>query len=174
MPVSAKSKAVAESQEVLIERTFDAPRELVFRMWTDPRHLVQWYAPPGCGISFTTLDVRPGGRFQSCITIPVGKQCWCAGEYRELITNERIAFTMSVSNAAGESITAIEAGMDPDWPQETTVTVTFAERGGKTTMTLHQTVDQALAKRTGAYPSWLAMFDKLAELMAANGAQRAP
>lgn len=56
--------------------------------------------------------------------------------------------------------------MDPDWPAETVVTVTFTEQHGKTSLTLHQTVDKSLAKRTGAYPSWLNMLDNLANLLA--------
>ena len=56
--------------------------------------------------------------------------------------------------------------MDPEWPRETVVTVTFAERDGRTTVTLHQTVSEALAKRTGAHPSWIQMMGRLAEDLA--------
>ena len=155
--------------DVLITRTFDAPRELVFRAWTDPEQLAQWYAPHGCTIAFRTLDVREGGAFHSVIHTPDGKDCWCRGVYAELVTPQRIVYTMAVADAEGNPISPIAAGMDPEWPHETTVTVTFAEHDGKTTLTLHQTVSESLAKRTGAQPSWLQMLDRLDEQLASAG-----
>jgi uncharacterized protein YndB with AHSA1/START domain len=154
---------------VLITRTFDAPRELVFRAWTDPELLAQWYAPHGCTIAFRTLDVRKGGEFHSVIRTPDGKDCWCRGVYSELVAPERIVYTLAVADADGNLITPMQAGMDPEWPHETTVTVTFAERDGKTMLTLHQTVPESLAKRTGAHPSWLEMLDRLDEQLASAG-----
>ena len=155
--------------EVLITRTFDAPRELVFRAWTDPALLAAWYAPHGCSIAFRQLDVRAGGAFHSVIRTPDGKDCWCRGIYAELVEPERIVYTMAVADADGNLITPVEAGMDPEWPRETTVTVTFAEQDGRTTLTLHQTVSETIAKRTGAYPSWLQMLDRLEEQLAPVG-----
>ena len=68
---------------------------------------------------------------------------------------------MAVADEGGNLIEPTEAGMDPGWPRETVVTVTFSEQAGKTRLTLHQTVSEALARQTGAYPSWLQMFDRL-------------
>lgn len=148
--------------DVLITRDFEAPRELVFRAWTDPQHLQQWFAPHGCSVEFRKFDFREGGRFLSCIRNPQYPACWCAGVYREIVAPERIVFTMGVSNEQGQLLTATQAGMDPDWPQETVLTVTFADLNGKTRLILHQTVSEALAKKTGAHPSWLQMLDRLA------------
>lgn len=145
-----------------ITRTFDAPRSLVFRAWTDPDRLARWFAPTGCTIAFRALDPRPGGRFHSCIRTPDGHECWCVGEYREVAPPDRLVFTMAVADAAGDRADPAAVGMDPDWPAETVVTVTFVEAGGQTKLTLHQTVSEALAKRTGAHPSWLQMLDRLA------------
>lgn len=156
----------ATDREVLITRTFDAPRELVFQAWTDPEHLKRWYAPHGCTIDFAALDLRPGGTFLSCIHTPDGHDCWCKGVYREVVPPERIVYTMAIADEHGNLVGPTEAGMDPDWPHETTVTVTFAEHGRQTKLTLHQTVSEALAKRTGAHPSWLQMLDRLAEELA--------
>ena len=55
--------------------------------------------------------------------------------------------------------------MDPDWPKETIVKVTLSEHQGRTRLTLHQTVSESLAKRTGAYPSWLDMLERLGALL---------
>lgn len=161
------SMATARSadREVLISRHFDAPRELVFDAWIDPRQLVRWYAPPGCSIEFRSFDPRPGGTFLSCIRTADGHECWCRGVYRTINRPVQIVHSMIVSNERGETISPVAAGMDPDWPQETVVTVTFVEREGGTLLTLHQSVSEALARRTGAHPSWLAMLDRLAELV---------
>jgi len=153
-------------REVLITRTFDVPREAVYRAWTDPRQLPLWFAPTGCTIRFAKLEIRPGGEFHSCITTPDGHECWCRGTYRELAEPERIVFTMAVADAAGSLIEPIDAGMDPEWPRETTVEVTLADEGEGTRLTLRQSVSEIVAKRTGAHPSWLTMLDRLADAIA--------
>ena len=155
----------AEKDHVHISRIFDAPRELVFKAWTDPEQLLKWYAPTGCKITFPQIDIKPGGSFLSCIHIPDGKECWCKGTYQEVVFPERIVHTMRISDGLGNSISAIEAGMDPEWPEETVLTVTFEDLEGKTRLILHQTVSEALAKRTGAYPSWIIMFDRLDDIL---------
>lgn len=148
---------------VLIERGFDAPRDLVFKAWTDPAHLARWFAPRGCTIRFATLEIRPGGRFHSCIHNPDFGECWCVGVYREIVAPERIVFTMATADAHGNLSTPVAVGHAADWPAETIVTVTFTEEGGKTKLVLHQNVLASIAKRTGAYPSWLQMLDRLEE-----------
>lgn len=156
--------------DVLITRVFDAPRDLVFRAWTDPEQLAHWYAPQGCTIEFRSLDVREGGTFHSCIRTPDGHDCWCVGTYTELVAPERLVYSMAVADANGNRIAPTDAGMDPEWPHETIVTVTFTEHDGRTTLTLHQNVSETLAKRTGAHPSWLSMFERLDEQLASVGA----
>lgn len=156
----------APDRDVLITRVFDAPRELVFQAWTDPAHLAHWYAPHGCTISFREIEVREGGVFHSCIGGPDGSACWCKGVYREVVAPERIVCTMAIADEQGNLMDPTDVGMDPEWPRETVLTVTFEEQDGKTKLTLHQTVSEELAKRTGAHQSWLQMLDRLAEQLA--------
>lgn len=153
------------NQEVLITHVFNAGRELVFNAWTDPEQLVKWYAPDGCTIEFKSIDARKGGRFHSCIHNPTHGDCWCKGTYQEVEFPERIVFTMEVTDEKGNDVKPSDVGMSPDWPQVTKVTVTFYEEGAQTKMVLHQTVDQSLAKETGAFPSWIQMFDRLNEIL---------
>jgi uncharacterized protein YndB with AHSA1/START domain len=160
------SRPAAAPSEVLITHVFDAPRALVFKAWTDPDHLQRWFAPRGCELRFKKIDVRAGGAFHSCVRTPDGHECWCKGSYREIAAPERLVFTMAVADEHGNAAEPVQMGMDPEWPRETTVTVTFADEGGRTRLTLHQTVAEALAKRTGAYPSWLDMLDRLGEDLA--------
>ncbi len=155
-----------KTDEVLITRLFNAPREKVFEAWIKPEILVKWYAPKGCNIRFPEINVHEGGSFHSCITTPGGYECWCKGTYHEIVEAERLVFSMAVSDEYGNLITAVEAGMDPEWPNETTVTLTFEDVNGQTKLKLHQTVSESLAKRTGAYPSWLQMFDILESQLA--------
>jgi uncharacterized protein YndB with AHSA1/START domain len=152
---------------VLITRVFDAPRERVFAAWTAPEHLVRWYAPTGCTVEIYELDLRPGGRFRHRIRNPGSHDCLCTGVYREIVPPDRLVYTLSFADEEGNLIEPVQAGMDPDWPRETTVTVTFADREGKTEVTLRQTVLDSTARRTGAHPSWLDMLDRLAGELAA-------
>jgi uncharacterized protein YndB with AHSA1/START domain len=149
------------NDEVLIVREYDAPRELVFKVWTDPEHLKNWYAPEGCEIEISHFDFKTGGKFLHCIYNKAVHDCWCSGIFREIVAPEKIVYDLTVSDKNGKPTRPVDAGMDPEWPATTTVTVLFESIGDKTRITLHQAVSQNLAKRTGAYPSWLSMLDKL-------------
>lgn len=157
--------AEAGAKTIVITRVFDVPRELVFEAWTRAEYLLRWYAPRGCTIHFSKLDVRPGGAFHSCIHNPAFGDCWCIGEYREIVRPARLVYTLAIADERGNRIEPAQTGHDPDWPAETLVTVTFEEQDGKTRLTLRQNVLESLAKRTGAYPSWLDMLDHLADTL---------
>lgn len=150
-------------RQVVITRVFDAPRELVYKAFTDPQHLVRWYAPVGCTIDIVSFDAREGGAFHTCIRSTQHHDCWCKGIFLEVVKPERLVYTMAVADEKGNLVNPIDAGMDPEWPAETVVTVTFEMYEGKTKVTLHQTALESIAKRTGAYPSWLQMLDNLEE-----------
>jgi uncharacterized protein YndB with AHSA1/START domain len=152
------------AQDVWITHTFDAPRELVFDAWAQPEHMMKWYAPNGCTIRISKMDFRVGGTLQTCISNPEFPDCWCKATYLEIIRPELIAFSISFCDQAGNFVHPTDYGADPDWPAEMTVTINLEKEGGKTKLTLHQTVLASVAKRTGAYPSWLQMFDRLSEL----------
>jgi uncharacterized protein YndB with AHSA1/START domain len=145
-------KTQAESgRELVITRVFDAPRELVFRAWVDPEHLVRWSAPKGFTIWFNEGEVRPGGSYRLCMRSPEGEDHWLRGVYREIVEPERLVFTH-----VWES--------DPD--HETVVTVTFAERGGKTEMTFRQGPFKSAESRDGHAEGWTECFEKLDDLLA--------
>lgn len=148
------------SRDVFIVYTFNAPRELVFKAWADPEHLQHWYAPQGCTVRFEELDIREGGQFRCCIYNPEFGECWSRGTYREIVFPERIVHDMVNTDEQGNPVNPADIGMDPEWPGETLVTVTFTEMEGKTRITLHQTVEETIAKRTGAHPSWIQMLQR--------------
>jgi uncharacterized protein YndB with AHSA1/START domain len=151
--------------EVFIEETINAGIEKVFNAWTDPEKLIQWYAPEGCTILFKKIEIRNGGHFHSCISNPQYGDCWCIGEYKEIIPNKKLVFTLINADEEGNPINPVDAGMDPEWPGKTLVTVTFTEKNGVTKLQLLQTVSQELATKTGAYPSWVQMLNKMKKLV---------
>jgi uncharacterized protein YndB with AHSA1/START domain len=155
-------------KEVFIEQIFNASVEKVFNAWADPEKLVKWYAPDGCTVHFKKITVETGGQFHSCISNPQFGDCWATGEYKEVRPYTKIVFTMTNADENGNPINPVEIGMDPDWPGSTLVTVTFAEENGKTKMQLRQTVSEELAIKTGAYPSWLQMFNNMQTMLDKN------
>src|SRR5688572_6492678 len=153
----------SRSEEVLITRIFNASREDVFKAWTSVDALARWFAPNECTIEFKKFEFRNGGKFHHCIHNPHVHDCWCIGTFREIIEPEKIIYNIAISDKDGNPAQPSDMGMDPDWPAETTVTVIFEDIDGRTKLTLKQAVDTELAKRTGAYPSWLQMLDRLEE-----------
>lgn len=150
-----------QGKELFITHVFNAPRALVFEAWTDPEKLKHWYAPDGCTIEFKSLNATEGGTFHSCVHDPVHGDCWIKGLYTEVTAPEKLVFSMIISNENGDDVRCADAGKPEDWPEEVLTTVTFTEVGKLTKLTIHQTVSEAEAKQTGAYQSWINMFNKL-------------
>ncbi len=97
---------------------------------------------------------------------PDGPDVWAKGVFREVVEPERIVFTDSFANEAGNVVPPAHYGVSSDWPLEAVITVTFAEQSGKTKMTLRHSVLESLAKRTGALQGWTEGLDRLAEELA--------
>ena len=103
---------------VTIERSFDAPVDLIWQMWTDPEHFTAWYGPDGATIPVAKMDVRVGGTRLVCMEVqtPNGPmQMWFTGEYREVVENERLVYTESMSDENGNVLSPSDMGM-PDGP----------------------------------------------------------
>lgn len=158
---NADSHKPAVTPLVRIQEAFDAPREQLFEAWTRKDILEEWFAPDGCTLHIAALDVREGGRYHWCVRNPSFGDCWTIGSYLEVVPPERLVFTATIADANGVPRTPESQGHDSDWPRETTIRVTFSEHDGQTLVTLEQNVSEPLAKRTGAYPSWLQMLNRL-------------
>jgi uncharacterized protein YndB with AHSA1/START domain len=150
-----------QNEEVLITREFNAPRELVFEAWTDPKHLEHWYAPEGCAVTISKFDFRVGGEFVHNIHNDKMQGCYCVATFLEISEPEKIVYELYLIDKDGNFAHPADMGMDPEWPSKATVTVHFEAIGNKTRITMHHAVSLALAKKTGAYPSWLSMLNKL-------------
>lgn len=123
----------ADECELVITRTFDAPRELVFKVWTDPEHFGKWWGPKGFSLNVSQMDVRPGGKFLGSQKSPEGHVMWGKFVYQEVNAPEKLAFVQSFSDEEGNTI---RAPFSSTWPLEVLNTLTFSENEGKTTLTL--------------------------------------
>jgi uncharacterized protein YndB with AHSA1/START domain len=130
MTATASTKPTAE-REVTITRLIDAPRALVFKMWTDPKHLAQWWGPKGFTNPICEIDVRPGGairivmRASDEIAAQIGRDHPMTGTFHEIIVPERIVFTAVAEDHEGRALL------------RSFTTVSFADQGGKTKLTIH-------------------------------------
>jgi uncharacterized protein YndB with AHSA1/START domain len=162
-PGAMPSQAEAHKRELVITRIFDAPRELVFKAWTDPKHVAQWWGPRGFTNPVCEMDVRPGGAILIHMRGPDGVVFPTKGVFREIVEPERLVFT--------DSALEDEEG-NPQF--ETLTTVTFAEHEGKTKLTLHVIVVKAEMVAEGAFAGmeegWNQSLDKLTEYLATTRA----
>jgi len=164
--VAGSAPAAESGRDLVITRVFDAPRELVFKAWTEPERLMRWWAPSGCTTPFCTVDLRVGGAFHYCMRMPEGQDIWGIGVYREIVEPERIVFTDAFANAEGNPVPPAHYGMSASHPAETLVTVTFAEHEGRTKLTLRHSILESVEERGGTQQGWTEMFDQLAAYVA--------
>jgi len=126
---------------VIIERVFDAPVDLVWRLWTEPEHFAAWYGPDGATVPVATMEVRVGGRRQVCMEVPTPDgpmRLWFTGEYREVVANKRLVYTESMSagpDQPGEPQSAQDGARHGDHAT-TEVRIDLEEVGGRTRLRL--------------------------------------
>jgi len=122
---ATKAKPVAEA-EVHLTRIFDAPRELVFRTWTEPKHLAKWWGPRGFTNPVCKLDLRVGGAILIHMCAPDGTIYPMIGTFQEVVVPERLVFTAVAEDIDGRPLL------------KGRIVVTFEEHGGKTTLTVSE------------------------------------
>lgn len=154
-----------KDKELLTCHLFDAPIGMVFDAWTNPEKLKHWYAPDGCTITYKSIEVKPGGRFHYHMHDPKHGGCWVIGTYLEILKPEKLVFTMRFSNENGDITDESTGGMVAQWPGDILTTVTFESIGNQTKATIHETVSEEDARKTGAYQGWINMFDRLNRLL---------
>ncbi|HYE78320.1 MAG TPA: SRPBCC domain-containing protein, partial [bacterium] len=120
--------------ELRISRTFDVPRDLMFRVWTEAEHLGKWWGPKGIPLQVHSLDVRPGGHFHYTMHLPNGDIWWGLFLYEEVAAPERLIFTSSFSDP-DRNLT--RPPFSPTFPLRLRNTYTFTEADGRTTVALH-------------------------------------
>ena len=148
-------------QEFTITREFDAPRELVFKVWTDCGHFSHWFGPKDFTTSHCSIEPRPGGDWASAMRSPEGNDFWSSGTFVEIEEPSRFVVDEGFSDAQGNRVSAQEYGMSDDMPSEERMTVTLEEHDGRTRMTVRQSIPVDVAERNGAPEGWRETLDKL-------------
>jgi len=146
-------------RELVLTRLIDAPREKLYRAWTDAELLKQWFAPKPWTTPQAELDVRPGGASLVVMRSPDGNDMPCPGVYLEVVPNQRLVFTDAYTST-----------WQPSQKPFMTVILTFEDEGGKTRYTArvrHWTVaDREAHEKMGFHHGWGQCADQLAALAA--------
>jgi uncharacterized protein YndB with AHSA1/START domain len=158
MTASSKT-AFPRDRELVLTRLIDAPREKLFRAWTEPKLVKQWFAPLPWTTSAAEIDLRPGGASLIVMRDPDGNEFPNPGIYLEVVKNERLVFTDAFTRA-----------WEPSEKPFMTAIVTFEDEGGKTRYTArvrHWTVaDREAHEKMGFHEGWGQCADQLAALVA--------
>ena len=155
--------------DMVIERIFQATPEQIWRMWTEPEHFAAWYGPGGASIPVARMDVRVGGKRLLCmeVTTPNGAmQMWFTGEYLEVIENQRLAYTDSMSDENGNVLSPEQARMPDGHPTTTEVRVELEKIDNGTRMILTQV---GIPAGSPGAVGWAMALDKLETVVAGAG-----
>ena len=154
-------------ESVMLERVFDAPIDLVWKMWTDPASFKARYGPAGVTVPVAELDVWPGGRRRVCMAVGP-REMWFTGQHLEVTEPTRLVYTETIADEHGNPISPESLGMPPKTPGTSEVTIVLKEVNGGTRVTL---THAGVPAESGGARGWQAAFEKLAaELRAATGA----
>jgi uncharacterized protein YndB with AHSA1/START domain len=164
---------VTSDRELVISRTFSAPRELVFDAWADPKHFVNWWGPfPGTNPA-CEMDLRPGGAFRWVMRAPDGVDYPLTGVYREIVRPERIVYTHSLREnppAWHEKLNELRGAPRESLVPDGLVTVTFEDEHGKTRLTITTLFDSAATasafRGMQMEQGWGMSLDRLARVVA--------
>jgi uncharacterized protein YndB with AHSA1/START domain len=164
---------ITPEREFIIYRVFDAPRDLVFKAWTDPKRLAQWWGPKGFTNPLCELDVRPGGAYRIVMRSPEGTDCPVKGIYREVVAPERLVMTVDCSEHPAEWQDLVKpnrAKGEANPAGEILGTVTFEDVKGRSKLTIRQrfasnAIRDAMLKM-GMPDGWAQSLDRLADYLA--------
>jgi uncharacterized protein YndB with AHSA1/START domain len=154
--MAAQSSVAEQSaeRELVITRIFDAPRSLVWRAWSEPERMACWAGPKGFTMTSCEMGSRPGEAFRMSMRSPDGSDHRVHGVYHEIVEGERLVYTWAWVDADGKP------------GHETLITVTFADHGEKTRLTLHQALFESVTARDQHRGGWDSALDCLAEYLA--------
>ena len=156
-----------ETERMVITRIFDAPRELVWKAWTDPKYVMQWWGPNGCTSPFCEIDFRVGGKFLICGRMPDGQEFWNGGEYHEIVLHEKIVYSMYFADAKGNKVEPAHYGIEHEAIDGARDVVTFEDLGnGQTKLTLIGNETMESATNSGEVEGWNQILDKFAAVAA--------
>jgi uncharacterized protein YndB with AHSA1/START domain len=164
------SATTTQAKEFVISRTLNAPRELVWKVWTVPEYM-EWWGPKGATTSIKKMDLRVGGILHYKMDMEDGLEMWGKWTFREITPPERLVLIDSFSNSEGG---VTHHPLAPTWPAEMITTITFAEEAGKTRVTItwtpYNSTDEEIETFNAAHESmnggWSGTFERLEEYLA--------
>jgi uncharacterized protein YndB with AHSA1/START domain len=146
------------------ERTFNASQDKVWRVWTDPDSIKQWWGPTGYTAPFIRNDLRVDGTYLWAMKSAKGEMFWNTGIYQEVVPDRRIVSTLSFADETGKAIPGSKAPVPGRWPNAVTVIVEFNESNGKTKVTVTE-VGLPLFVKLLSKVAWDQQFDKIEGLL---------
>jgi uncharacterized protein YndB with AHSA1/START domain len=156
-----------ETERMVVTRVFDAPRELVWKAWTDPKYVKQWWGPKGCTAPFCEIDFRVGGKFLFCMRMPDGQEGWNGGEYHEIVPHEKIVSSMYFADSKGNKLDPAELGIEHEAIEGAHDVILFEDLGnGQTKLTFigNETMQNAI--QSGQLEGMKEILDKVAAVVA--------
>jgi uncharacterized protein YndB with AHSA1/START domain len=161
------SNTVNETERMVVTRVFDAPRELVWKAWTEPQYVMQWWGPKGFTSPVCKMDFRVGGKFLCCMRTPDGQECWNGGEYLEIVLHEKIVYSMYFSDPEGNKVEPEQYGIEHEAIEGAHDVVLFEDLGnGQTKLTLIGNETMEGAKDSGQVEGWNEILGKFAAVVA--------
>jgi uncharacterized protein YndB with AHSA1/START domain len=156
-----------EIERMVVTRVFDAPRELVWKAWTEPKYVMQWWGPKGFTAPVCKMDFRVGGKSLLSMKSPDGQEFWNAVEYHEIIPNEKIVSSMYFSDSKGTKIEPVEYGLEHESIDGAFDVTLFEDLGnGKTKLTHIGNESMESAKESGQVEGWNQILDKIEAVIA--------
>jgi uncharacterized protein YndB with AHSA1/START domain len=160
-----------EDRNFVITRVFDAPRELLWKAWTDPKLLAEWWGPACFTTSICEMDVRPGGAYRFVLRSPDGVDYPSKGRYEEVVAPKLLVYTVDMSEHPADwrdLLTKELEGKEADISR-LVCRVAFEDEGGKTRLTIRSTFGSSLLRdtfvRMGMETAWGEMLAKLGNLL---------
>ena len=161
------NNTVNETERMVVTRVFDAPRELVWKAWTDPKYIMQWWGPKGFTAPVCKMDFRVGGKLLCCMKAPDGQEGWNAVEYHEIVPLEKIVYSMYFADSKGNKVASEEYGIEHEAVDDARDVVIFEDIGnGQTKLTLLGNDRMESAKESGQFEGWVETLDKIAAVVA--------
>jgi uncharacterized protein YndB with AHSA1/START domain len=136
-----KSSQSLKTQDLVVIRVFDAPVELVWKAWTDPKLVMLWWGPKDYTSPSCKIDFREGGHYLFCMRAPKeqgDQDFYSTGVYKKIVPMERLEFTQSLADKDGNIIDPSEVGMPPDFPKVVNFEIDFRDKGGSTELTIKE------------------------------------
>lgn len=161
------NETVNDVERMTVTRVYDAPLELVWKAWTDPKYVAKWWGPQGCTAPVVEMDFRVGGKALLCMKMPDGQEFWNGIDYIEIVPHEKIVSSMYFADKDGNKVDPSALGFEHEVVEGAYDTTLFEDLGdGKTKLTFIGNEPMKDAAESGQLEGWKQILDKVAVVLA--------